>query len=344
MPRGSVGRQLGQARRGVGQRLTVTGFRAAWRLVCRLPEPLAYRLFDVVADIARRRGGAGVDLLRANYARVRPDADEATLEGLVAAGMRSYMRYWCEAFRLPGRRVEDIVRGVRSVGDAPVREVLATGRPVVCFLGHMGNWDTAGAWAAQRLAPVLTVAERLEPEELYREFLAFREGLGMTILPLTGEGDVFGRLVRHASAGGCVVPLLADRDLTHTGVEVDFCGRPARMAAGPAALALATKAPLHPVSMHYEPWAAGPGGYRLVVTFHPAVPVPAPGPAGGDTRQRVAAMTQACADALGGAVAAHPADWHMMQRVFTQDLDPRRLARSAAASASASPDASAQER
>ena len=313
----------------VGQRLTVAAFRAAWRLACRVPEPVAYRGFDAIAEVTYRRGGSDVRRMRANYARVRPEvaADPAALEALVREGLRSYLRYWCEAFRLPARPAEVVVAGVRAVGDEPVRAVLDAGRPVVCFLGHMGNWDSAAVWAARRLAPVLTVAERLEPEELYREFLSFREGLGMTILPLTGEGDVFGRLVRHARQHrdrGVVVPLLADRDLTHTGVEVDFFGRPARMAAGPAALALALDAPLHPVSMHYERAREGPGGHRLVITFHPRVEPPPPTGAGREgSRARVATMTQACADALAGAIAEHTADWHMMQRVFAEDLTPR---------------------
>nr|WP_157551438.1 phosphatidylinositol mannoside acyltransferase [Kineosphaera limosa] len=308
------------------QRATVAGFRVAWRLLCRVPESLAYSGTDALAHLTYRRNTPDVQRLRANYARVRPGVAPGELEGLVAAGVRSYLRYWCEAFRLPAREVADVLAGVRAEGDEPVRAVLATGRPVVCFLGHMGNWDTAGAWATRELAPVVTVAERLQPEELFEQFLAFREGLGMTIFALTGDGDVFGRLVRRTAAGGCIVPLLADRDLTDSGVEVDFAGRRARMAPGPAALALATGAPLVPVSMRYEPHVGGPGGFRLVITFHPAVPRMA-GPEGGGraaNRERIAAMTQACADALGAAIAEHTQDWHMMQRVFLDDLDPAR--------------------
>ena len=47
----------------------------------------------------------------------------------------------------------------------------------------MGNWDLAGAWASVHWTAVTTVAERPKPEEVFREFLEFREGLGMTILP-----------------------------------------------------------------------------------------------------------------------------------------------------------------
>ena len=119
-----------------------------------------------------------------------------------------------------------------------------TGKSVVLALGHVGNWDLAGAWATRAVAPVTTVAERLEPEELFQEFVAFRESIGLTIFPLTGSGDVFRGLVRAARGGPGLIPLLADRDLTASGVEADLFGLRARFAAGPAALAISTGAPL----------------------------------------------------------------------------------------------------
>jgi KDO2-lipid IV(A) lauroyltransferase len=35
-------------------------------------------------------------------------------------------------------------------------------------------------------------------------------------------------------------------------------------------------------------------------------------------------MTQALADVFAGGIAAHPEDWHMLQRLWTADLDPNR--------------------
>lgn len=307
----------------LGERGSLAAFRVGWSGVRRLPPAAAYRLFDGLAEATYRRQGAGVRRLRANYRRIRPELPPAELEDLVRAGLRSYLRYWCEAFRLPDLAEADLVAAVRPVGfDAP-RADLAAGRSVIAFLGHMGNWDLAGAWSSTQFGPVTTVAERLEPEQLFREFLAFRERLGMTILPLTGGDPPFPRLLEAAREGGRVVPLVADRDLTDQGVTVDFLGLPARMAAGPAALAVASGAPLYPVSVHYEPAprAELPGGWRTVVTFGDRVPDP--GPAAGTARERAAEMTQACADALGAAIAAHPQDWHMMQRVFVDDIEPR---------------------
>lgn len=303
---------------GLGDLLAVSGYRLGWGAVRRLPERTAYTVFDQIADLTAARGGKGVQRLRSNYARVRPGLREHELDALVREGMRSYLRYYCEAFRLPDRSPEEVAASVRVEGDSPVRAELAAGRPVVCFLGHLGNWDLAGAWGTTDLAPVVTVAERLEPEEVYAEFLAFRESLGMTILPLTGGGDVFAQL-RGYLTKPVLMPLLADRDLTERGIEVDLCGHRSKMAAGPAALALATGAALHPVSIHYERLERPSWKHRTVITFHDRVAVPD----SGTTRAKAVAMTQQCADALGAAIVEHTADWHMLQRVFLDDLAPR---------------------
>ena len=298
----------------LAERATLVGYRAGWSLVRRMPSHLAYGAFDLIADVSWRRGGKGVERMRSNYATVRPELNPAELDALVRAGQRSYLRYWCESFRLPDRSVEDLVDGVRAVGDNAVRARLQSGRSAVMFLGHLGNWDLGGAWSTTQLAPVTTVAERLKPEELFHEFLAFREGLGMRIIPLTGGSDVFRELTRACRAGA-LVALLADRDLTNGGIEVDFCGQRAKMAVGPAALAVNTGAALHPCTVHYEPHPRG-RGWRTVVTFHDAV-IPLEQ---GTSREKIQAMTQACADVLAEAVREHTQDWHMMRRVFTRDL------------------------
>jgi KDO2-lipid IV(A) lauroyltransferase len=161
----------------------------------------------------------------------------------------------------------------------------------------------------------------------------------MRVLPLTGaDGSVFGTLLRTLRDGG-FVPLLADRDLTEHGVPVRLFGATARVAGGPAGLALASGAALHPVSIRYERLrgagardasTTGRRGPRhgIVITWHEEVPVPEL-PATPDGRRPsrsalVAAMTQSCVDALAGAITEHPQDWHMLQRVFVDDLAPGR--------------------
>ncbi|WP_374983864.1 phosphatidylinositol mannoside acyltransferase [Streptomyces fradiae] len=295
----------------VGERLTDALYGLGWATVRKLPEPVAAGLGRRIADTAWRRRGQGVLRLEANLARVVPDASPQRLAELSRAGMRSYMRYWMESFRLPSWSAERVGRSVEVKDVHLLTDGLASGRGVVLALPHLANWDLAGVWATRSLGvPFTTVAERLKPESLYDRFVAYRESLGMEVLPHTG-GSAFGALARRLRAGGLVC-LVADRDLSASGVEVDFFGERARMPAGPALLAQHTGALLLPVTLWYDDTATMRG------RVHPPVDPPETG-----TRaQKTAVMTQALADAFAGGIAEHPEDWHMLQRLWLADLDP----------------------
>ncbi len=296
-------------------RLRDAVYAAGWGLVRHLPEPAARGLFAAVADVAWWRRGQGVRRLEANLARVLsaavaqgggPGVRPERVRALSRAGMRSYLRYWCEAFRLPGWDGPGILARIEVPEEERLRTALGAGRGVVAVLPHMGNWDLAGAWAATVGLPLATVAERLEPAALFDRFVAYRERLGLTVLPL-GDPEVFGLLARRLRQGG-LVALLGDRDLTATGVPVCFFGATARMPAGPAALAVQTGAALLPVTLWYD-------GPRLHVQIHPAVP----DPGAGSRADRIATMTQQVARVFEAAVAAHPADWHMLARLWPDE-------------------------
>ncbi|CAM3578581.1 phosphatidylinositol mannoside acyltransferase [Isoptericola cucumis] len=311
----------------------------AWRHAPKVPEPVLRAAFTLVADVTWCCRTQGVRRLEANYARVRPDLDGPALRRLTRAGMRSYMRYFREAFTLQGATPEQVTARVRVEGLENLQPHVDAGRGVSLALAHLGNWDLAGAYASAHIAPVLTVAERLKPEELFQEFVAFRRSLGIEALPL-GDADVFRSLVRGGAAGGVIIPLLADRDLTARGIEVDLCGHRARVAAGPATLALTAKVPLVPVGITYERLTgerrrvAGTA-WGIVLRFYPEVPVPDVTTAAGkpDRRAQAALMTQGWVDAVGRTLVESTQDWHMLQRVFVDDLDQERYARTQAADA-----------
>jgi phosphatidylinositol dimannoside acyltransferase len=177
----------------------------------------------------------------------------------------------------------------------------------------MGNFEQAGAWIIARGAGTLTtVQERLKPESVYESFVRFRETLGFEVLPLTGAGSPFGTLAHRLRAGGLVC-LVSDRDLKESGVEVELFGEKARIAAT-AALAVHTGAALMPTATWFEgdDWGA---------CIYDEIPVPE----SGTRAEKVAAMSQQLANVFTEAIAEHPQDWHMLQRVFTADLDPARL-------------------
>ncbi|MFI9722324.1 phosphatidylinositol mannoside acyltransferase [Streptomyces sp. NPDC052396] len=296
----------------MGEALTDALYGLAWGTVKKLPEPVADALGRTVADTAWRRRGKGVLRLEANLARVVPDASPARLAELSRAGMRSYMRYWMESFRLPAWSKDRIRGGFAPQDLHHLTDGLAGGRGVVLALPHMANYDLAGAWVTTKLGvPFTTVAERLKPETLYDRFVAYREGLGMEVLPHAG-GSAFGTLSRRLRAGGLVC-LVADRDLSASGVEVDFFGERAKMPAGPARLALQTGALLLPVTLWYDRSPVLQG------RVHP----PIEAPPGGTRAEQAAAMTQQLADAFASGIAEHPQDWHMLQRLWLADLAPR---------------------
>jgi KDO2-lipid IV(A) lauroyltransferase len=293
------------------ERLTDALYGLGWGTVKKLPEPVAVRLGRTIADLAWKQRGKGVRRLESNYARVVPDASPQRLAELSRAGMRSYLRYWMESFRLPVWSAERVRSGFEPKGIHHLTDGLAAGNGVVAALPHLANWDLAGAWVTTELqTPFTTVAERLKPETLYDRFVAYREGLGMEVLPHSG-GTAFGTLARRLRDGGLVC-LVADRDLSASGVEVDFFGATARMPAGPALLAQQTGALLLPVTLWYDDSPVMQG------RIHPPIEVPE----SGTRAEKTSVMTQALADAFASGIAEHPEDWHMLQRLWLADLDP----------------------
>ncbi|MFY1683947.1 phosphatidylinositol mannoside acyltransferase [Micromonospora sp. WMMD730] len=288
--------------------LTELGYVAGWRLARALPRPVVAAAFRAGADRAHRSRGRGATRLRANLRRVvGPDLPEPELDALVRQGLRSYARYWMEAFRLPSLSRQQILDGFHLGGSDMLAADVAAGRGAVVALPHAGNWDAAGAWVAATGWPITTVAERLKPEGVYQRFLAFRQTLGMEILPTHGGArPAFDVLVDRLHSGA-VVPLLADRDLSARGIEVDFFGARTKMPAGPALLAIRTGAPLYVASLWYEPEMPR-------AQLEGPLPVPEPDSAPLDERVRV--LTQRIADRLAAGIARHPQDWHMLQRMW----------------------------
>lgn len=284
------------------------GYGAAWRVLRHVPRPVAGLGFEAGGDLAARRGGAGVARLRANLARVVPGLAGAELDRLVRAAMRSYARYWNEAFRLPALDPGTIHDGMHgaATGIGPGIAAMQAGRGVVYALPHAGNWDVAGVYILEEMrrhglpAEMTTVVERLEPESVFRRFVSYRESLGFEIVAQDDGRAAHLALTRRLRAGGLVC-LVSDRDLTGGGVEVGFFGESVRFPSGPASLAALTGAALYPVGPYFLPRG------RWGVTVLPEIPVP--------DRTAVRKATQELASAFEELIAAHPADWHMLQEL-----------------------------
>ena len=294
-----------------GDNLTDGGYATGWLMVRAMPEVLARNAFDAGARYAAR--GGGPEQLRKNLARVIGTTPAGVPDALIRASVASYARYWREAFRLPTMNQAALAERLDRVfiGAEKFDVALAGGRGAVMALPHSGNWDMAGVWLAQKYGTFTTVAERLKPESLYDRFIAYRESLGFEVLPLTGGERPSMEVLAERLEANRFVCLMADRDLTRSGVQVDFFGEPTRLPAGPARLALETGAPLHPAHVYYD-------GDDCVVQIDDALDT-----SSGD----VGVITQALANQFAVNIAAHPQDWHMLQPQWLADLSAQRRAR-----------------
>lgn len=279
------------------------GYIAAWKVIGLLPAPVARWAFET-AGARFARNEKATALLRKNLARAvgKPASDE-----LVERAMRSYARYWAEAFGLASLSRSDLGSQLDSVvrGQEHLDRSLRKGKGVVLTLPHSGNWDMAGVWLIHHAGRFTTVAERLRPEVLYDAFVEFREGLGFEVLAHEGGQPPFTHLQEVLRAGG-IVCLLGERDLKGNGVPVTFFGEETTFPAGPAQLALTTGAALHTVDSHFTDRGWG-------FEISPALEVDV-----------LEATVQRIADRFETAIAAHPEDWHMLQPVWPTDRSQRK--------------------
>ena len=282
-------------------RLTVAAFNFGWWSGKHLPESFMRSIFAFVGARFFAKNGDAIKRLKFNLGRVvglPPESAEVT--ELARQSVDSYFRYWCEMFRLTHWSKSELARRTRVINASIPAEILAQGRGVVIMATHSGNWDHAGAWAADAFGSLTTVAERLKPESLFDAFVSARVKLNIEILPHRGgDRPAFDVLVERAN-NAKLVALACDRDLSRGGIEVNFFGATSKMPAGPAKLSLETNCALIPVSISFE-------GDQTLIEFFPEISSP---------EKTIESLTQSMATAFEKIVSQHPSNWHMLQQLW----------------------------
>ena len=284
------------------ENLSALVYFAGWRLVRWLPEATAYRIAYRLGDFLVRRNGKSVSRLRSNLARTQKAISSSDLEDLTRRAMRSNMRYWVDTFRFPDWSIQRVRESVDVTNEHLLMDAIASKTGVIVSLPHAGNWDHAGAYFCANGVHLVTVAERLKPEKLFLKFLKYRQDMGMEVLPLNGE--TIGVLATRLREGH-LVALVADRDLSKSGIEVQFFDGPTRMPAGPAVLALQTQAPLITAFVSYTPTGIHVDFKNVVI------------PSQGEQRDRVKEIVSMTAKHFEEGIRENPQDWHMLQRIWT---------------------------
>ena len=278
------------------------------RVLAALPEPVALGVANRVGDVLYRVRGDQRRMVTGNLRRVigAEASDTAVLERWARMSFRSYARYWVEGARLPSMSPVEVEERTFVQGFGHLEAGMAAGKGVILVLPHIGSWEFGGAFLAARGMPMTSVAERIEPPELFDHFVAQRAAMGLDIVPL---GASSGSAINRALRAGKLVGLLSDRDLMGNGIEVDFFGEATTMPAGPATLALRSGALLTTGAVY-----SGPGADHQAV-----VQAPLDTTRRGTLRQDVARLTQEVATRLEGLIRRAPEQWHVFQPLWLSD-------------------------
>ena len=277
----------------------------AWKVIGVLPEKSAYKLANLVSDQIFKKNGKGVKRLRSNYKRVIPNISERELEVLTKDGMRSYLRYWFDTFRLNKWSKSRIIETTFVVRENLLRDPIETKKGCIIALPHAGNWDHAAAYFCSTGIPITAVVEKLKPEAIFKKFLAYRQNIG--IEAISHREKTIPILLERLNQGK-LVALVADRDMSRNGIEVNFLGGIAKMPAGPAVLAIKSGSPLVTAYIRYL-------DKGIEITFDETIQLPI----SGSEEEQIRIVTQSMADNFAKRIQDSPVDWHMLQRIWVDE-------------------------
>ncbi len=276
-----------------------------------LPGPLAAVLPKVAAlplsrFLPQKRRMVERHMRRAMGSSATADAVKRATKNAFA----SYCRYWIESFRLPSINKSRLSSGIEVPDYQYVEQALQRGKGVILALPHLGGWEWAGFWMATvNKLPITVVVEPIEPPQLFDWFAGFRSKLGMKVVPI---GPSAGAEIASALKRNEIVCLLCDRDISGSGIEVDFMGEHTTLPGGPALLALRTGATVLPTAVYFQPRGQHIGVVRPPLNTNRQATI----------REDVKRVTAHLADELALLIQRAPEQWHLFQPNWPSDLSP----------------------
>lgn len=294
-------------------RLTYAAYLAAAWTARVLPRGFAFWIGGVIGGVVWRVDRRRRRVVERNLGRILGDGlPRAELDRRARSVFASYARYWVESFTIPTLAPGDLAAGVTVDGLDRLDKALEAGSGAILAIPHLGGWDFGGAWLASSGRPTTVVVEALDPPELLAWFTKMRAKSGLVVLAASkGVAPVLAGALRR----GEIVGLVSDRDLSGTGVAVEFFGEATTLPGGAAMLSLRTGAPIFPAAIYDVP-----GGHHEVVIRPPLDP---PGP--GRLAERVEALTARLAGELEELIRRAPEQWHVLQPNWPSDADQGRL-------------------
>ena len=292
----------------VAAQLTTGGYKLGALAARMLPGAVAAGLAAPAGATANFANPERRAMIERHLRRVDPTLRGLRLRRTVQGAFDSYARYWIESFRLPYLSKRAVSAPFEEDGYSILLDALDAGNGAIIALPHLGGWEWAGRWIADRGHGITVVVERLEPLELFEWFVELRTRLGMNVVAL--GPDAASASIRALNANH-VLCLVSDRDIQGGGPEVEFFGERTTLPGGAAMLALRTGAPILPTAIYFTDRLDGHLGY-----IRPPIPVAREAKR---LREDVQRITQLVADELEVLIRRAPSQWHLFQPNWPSD-------------------------
>jgi len=277
----------------------VCGFLETLGIVVRsVPRPAAISAGVMIGDLLFFFSGHDRARMRNNFRIAFPSMESPARRRLARACLRHFGIGVIEVLLLPLLTRRRANRLVSLEGKHLLDAAFERGRGTILLTAHLGNWELLGAALAINGYPINVIARELAWERLDRILVRYRTSAGMTIIY---RGSAVKESLRALHRNG-MMGMLADVDTNVNGVFLNFLGRPALTATGPAALAEKTGATILPIFCIRQE----NNTYRTIV--FPPLPLPS----GGNREENFTTVMKAYNDLLESLIRAHPEQWIWM--------------------------------
>lgn len=210
------------------------------RLPLRLAQLLGRRLGSLGYLVARRERRKAL----ANLALAFPEWDEARRMSTIRAmfrhlGISVFELAWLPNLDAASREKTTIIEGFEGV-----QRLIDSGRGVIIFTAHCGNWEWLSYVTGLSGNPVSVLQRERDQPEMNAYITALRARAGVHTID-RGSGSSARDMIGAIRRGG-ILAFVIDQNIRTESVKVPFFGRPALTPIGPARLAVRAEAPVVP--------------------------------------------------------------------------------------------------
>ncbi len=243
-----------------------------------------------------RREVALGNIRRSDLGGAMTDEEQLLLVRTVFENMARSLIELVRAEKVGKEGLRDIVVGE---GLEYVEQARKRGNGGIICTAHFGNWEYQGAWYPAMGHPMRYLVTVQKNPKIDALVTRFREAFGAGVIP----NNVAARGILKALRANELVGIAADQH-SHSGLEMPFLGRTARVHRGPALFAVKSGAPLLPVLLRRERYDR-----HVVMAGKPIYP-----PNSGDEEKDVDEMTRTLHRFYEERIRKYPDQWMWTHR------------------------------